>query len=152
MTDIQNGTGTWASGTDSYWANKGMTIPTTGSNASSPADNMFLLNSTDALKINDQANSALGTTSDVMVDATTGQIAFVQINGGSSLGNKTFVIPASLLNWNPGSAAAAVNNAGQFVLNLPSSVLSTFPSIDMSKGLDTNTLNQLNQFWQSIQK
>jgi hypothetical protein len=152
MSDIQSGSGAWASSADAYWASQGLTIPATGSATGNPSDSLFLMtNSSDALKLVDQANTTLGTTTDALIDPATGQIVYFQVNGGANLGNKTYVIPASLFQWTPGSGSAAVNNPGQFSFNFPSSVLSNFPNIDLSNGLDQNTLNQLNQFWQGIQ-
>lgn len=143
----------WASAADPYWTGKGLSIPMTGSVSTNPGNSLFLVTSdNDALKIADQAKAELGATSDILIDAATGQIAFFQFNGGSTLGNKTFVVPASLVTWTPGNSPVAVNNQGEFTLNFPNSVLSNFPSINLTNGLDANTLNQLMQFWQSITK
>lgn len=155
LQDVSGSSSAWASAVDPFWTGKGLSIPMTGTSSAmtNPGNSLFLVTSdNDALKIADQAKTELGATSDVLVDAATGQIAFFQFNGGSALGNKTFVVPASLVSWTPGSSPLAVNNEGEFTLNFPNSVFSTFPSINLTNGLDQNTLNQLLQFWQSISK
>jgi hypothetical protein len=89
---------------------------------------------------------------DILVDANTGQFVYAVINGGQLFGNRLFVIPVKNLIFQLSNAGA--NGLGNIQLNFDSALLSSAPFFNSMNEipLNSNLTQQLNSFWQNIQK
>jgi hypothetical protein len=155
QTSLPNTTGVlsqdWDAQLSQYWASQGFSVPVTGNSGQQDTE-VLLRQTVNGANIVDPQNQALGQVSDFLIDANTGQFVYAVFNGGSLFGNRYFVIPVRNLIFQLSSASAS--GLGNIQLNVPSTALNAAPFINNlgQVPLDQNTLQQLNNYWQNLQK
>jgi sporulation protein YlmC with PRC-barrel domain len=137
-----------------YWSNQGLSIPATG--AQSSMGQAFLLQSPlSGLTINDNNGQSLGQVQDFVVNTQTGELVYAILTGGSTFGSKFYVVPLTVMSWQPGStgASSSANMMGQIQANVPATAFSTAPSINSLSELDLRSAgwnSQIDSFWSTV--
>lgn len=154
LSAVSNGTGDLLAQASPFWASQSLSIPATGQSAGQPGSLVFIPRSNSGISVTDLKNNQIGQATDLLVNASTGEVTYAVFNAGPALNNRIFVLPIRSLTWQLSQGAANASNLGTFTLNIPSNLLNNAPSLNSLNQLhlDQNTINQLNQFWQNVGK
>lgn len=157
LLDIASGSVTWMNPVASYWGSHGVAIPTTGqssntSGAQAKTSLLFIPRERGGIDIVDATDTAVGQVGDFLIDGQSGEVMYVVFNLPTA-NNQTIAIPMRNLTWTLGQGAAQITNRGALRFNFDVNALKNFPNLGDLSNLttDPNVLNQLNNFWNSIQ-
>jgi hypothetical protein len=139
----------WDADLANYWQGSG--IPVTGQNPGGLGKTILIRDTLGKLSIFDSSDLQLGQVVDFLVDARTGKIIFALLSGGETFGERTFVVPTSLLQWQTAAGSARGTDLGRLITNFTAETFANAPFFSQLDPSDPDWLQQVLDFWQQIQ-
>jgi sporulation protein YlmC with PRC-barrel domain len=146
----------WDSDVTAYWSGQGLNIPVTGAEASM-TEPVVVRGNFGSVNVVDASGKNVAQVRDLVIDATTGEVVYAIIGGGSlNNGSSLFVVPVGHLAWNSGKGQGlGANTLGDFGLNFDASQFGNAPTINSISDLDFSSADwnsTYDTYWSGVSK
>jgi sporulation protein YlmC with PRC-barrel domain len=132
----------WETDVTAYWSGKGLSIPATGAETT-VMEPVVVRGNLGSVDVVDASGKNVAQVRDLVIDATTGEVMYAVIGGGSLKSSSSlYVLPVNHLTWNAGMGQGqGANTLGDFGLKFDASQFDNAPTINSVSDLDFSSAN-----------
>jgi collagen type VII alpha len=144
----------WDTDVTAYWSGKGLSVPVTGAETSM-VEPVIVRGNFGSVNVVDASGKTVAQVRDLVIDATTGEVMYGIIGGGSlNSGSSLYVVPVDHLTWSAGQGQGqSANTLGDFNLKFDASQFNNAPTINSVSDLDLSSADwnsKYDTYWTGV--